>query len=203
MELYNFKTQQIFTEQEFRASRNESLPAVLDQQTLFDRDFVAVLATPKPPVNWKQVAVRDGVEKDALQNWVQKWRVVDLSPDAIAAALDDAKKRKNSLINQWRLDANKTSFRYKSKTIACDALSRGDIDATNGEINNRNAMPVPWVGGWKAVDNTYVAINTVSEWRDFYSAMYQQGNTNFGYAQSLKTALAIASNIEQVEAIVW
>lgn len=117
------------------------------------------------------------------------------------ASLDDLKARKNDEINAGRMSANLTTFTYAGKEIACDTLSRSDIDGTNGYVSLFGAFAPNWKGAWKAKDNSYVPIATVDDWKAFYSAMVQQGQQNFDHAQSLKASLANATTPEQVAAI--
>ena len=125
---------------------------------------------------------------------------VILSPEE---SLVKAKQTKNALINQWREIANKTSFTFSGKQISVDDLSTKDILFANAEILNRGSLPQNWVGGWKTMDNSFVAIPTIEVWRDFISAMYGQGVTNFAHSQALKSQLAAATTLEEVEAIKW
>lgn len=124
----------------------------------------------------------------------------DLSPEA---ALTKAKIDKNLQINAWRETANKTSFTFAGKQIAVDDLSTKDILFANAEINNRNALPADWVGGWKTLDNSFVSIPSVEVWRNFISAMYGQGVLNFAHSQQLKSQLSLATTLAEVEAIKW
>jgi hypothetical protein len=121
----------------------------------------------------------------------------------VALSLDSVKDRKRTQINQARLSANRTNFVFGGKTIACDELSRSDIDATNGIVAVSGQLPDGWVGGWKAVDNTYVAIPDVATWIQFYSAMVAKGLSNFTKAQTLKGMVNAASTAEEVDAIDW
>lgn len=117
--------------------------------------------------------------------------------------INELKIEKNAQINAWRAAANTSTFTHGGKTFSCDALSRSDIDAVNGRIATRNTFPANWVGGWKAVDNTILAITTVTEWNDFYDSMVNQGTANFAHAQTLKASLLAATTEQQVAAIVW
>jgi hypothetical protein len=117
--------------------------------------------------------------------------------------LAELKLRKNAEINAARLVANRSVFTFQEKEIACDELSRSDIDAVNGIIAITNAMPPNWVGGWKAVDNTYVAIPDITTWINFYASMVQKGSSNFAHAQALKAQLASAETSEDITAIQW
>lgn len=132
--------------------------------------------------------------------------VTDAEADAVQNAplpLGDLKAAKNAEINAARLAANRSSFTHSGKVFACDELSRSDIDGANGMISNLGALPPGWPGGWKAVDNTYLPITSVAEWKAFYSSMFAAGATNFAHAQELKTALAAATTLAQVADIVW
>ena len=130
----------------------------------------------------------------------------DGKPDLVnppAPSLAELKAAKNAEINTARLVANRGTFTHAGKAFACDELSRSDIDGANGMIANLGAMPPGWPGGWKAVDNTYLPITTVAEWKAFYASMFAAGTGNFAHAQALKDALAAATTPEQVAAIVW
>lgn len=117
--------------------------------------------------------------------------------------LAQVKAQKNAEINTARLAANRTTFTFGGKAIACDELSRGDIDGVNGIVTLTGALPPGWPGGWKAVDNSVVLIPDVLTWTLFYGAMVAQGTANFNHAQALKATLAAATTIAEVEAIQW
>ncbi len=99
--------------------------------------------------------------------------------------LEEAKAAKNDEINAARLTANRSTFVHGGKTIACDELSRSDIEGANGAIANLGALPPGWPGAWKAVDNTYLVIDTVAKWKAFYLSMFAAGSANFTHAQAL------------------
>lgn len=118
-------------------------------------------------------------------------------------SLASAKADKDAQINLWRLQANYSGFTYAGKEIATDQLSLLDLTNTATRIARTGSLPPNWPGGWKAKDNTYVAIATVGEWDDFYEAMYQQGLQNFVQAQSLKAQVAAAATLAEIDAVVW
>lgn len=126
-----------------------------------------------------------------------------LLPSYPAVPLADLKAAKNAEINAARLAANFSTFQHAGKAIACDQLSRSDIDGTNGFVALYGALPPGWPGGWKAVDNTYVPIASVADWKAFYASMFAAGNAHFAKAQALKAQLEAATTAEQVAAIVW
>jgi hypothetical protein len=113
------------------------------------------------------------------------------------------KASKNLEINEARLKTNLSTFTHNGKVFACDQLSRGDIDGINGYVGTRGNLPIGWVGGWKAVDNSILVIADVNAWNAFYDSMIAQGQANFAKSQSLKAQLAAASTAEQVSAIFW
>jgi hypothetical protein len=119
------------------------------------------------------------------------------------ATLDDLKAAKNVEIVKARVAADFDSFEFGGKHIAVDEASFRQIQATNGEVALTQQLPINWPGGWKAIDNTYVAIPTVGSWITFYQAMVQAGLTNFNKSQVLKAAVAAATTPAQVTAIVW
>lgn len=159
------------------------------QELLPEHEDCYVEATPEQLDNW--VHLKLNLETNELEDYTPP---VDL--DALKAA-------KNTEINAARLAANYTTFPYMGKLIACDALSRSDIDGANGTITLLGALPSGWIGGWKATDNTVVPITTLDNWKAFYEAMFAQGNANFAKAQQLKANLANATTPEAVAAIVW
>ena len=116
------------------------------------------------------------------------------------ASLVKLKADKNTYINSSRLVANRSTFTFSDRQVACDELSRSDIDAVNGVVSLLGSVPIT---EWKAVDNTYIPVPDKVTWVNFYLAMVQQGQQNFAKAQALKAQLADATTVEQVAAIVW
>lgn len=117
--------------------------------------------------------------------------------------LEQAKFAKNLEINKSRAEANSSTFTFGGKQIAADDLSMKDIQSVNGDVQNYGSFAAGWPGVWKAVDNTYVLIQDVTTWHQFYRAMVQQGTVNFIYSQQLKGHLAAATTLAQVDAINW
>jgi hypothetical protein len=66
-------------------------------------------------------------EINAFSAVIAAWQA--LTPPAPAQpTLAELKAAKNTEINTSRLAANQTTFTHQNKQIACDQLSRGDID---------------------------------------------------------------------------
>lgn len=141
----------------------------------------------------------------AVEITVPLWERVNISIEELDEALIALRKHKGEQINQWREAANNTWFPYKGKRFACDKLSRSDIEGTQGQIMNRGEIPDPsvWAGGWKAIDNTFITINTVEEWHAFYEAMFVQGAKNFAKSQYLKQVVASTGTIQEILNLTW
>ena len=129
--------------------------------------------------------------------------IVPPTPEEIAVQFTALKTAKNLQINEWRAQANKTHFPHGGKLIACDDLSRGDIDAVANSIALTGAFPAGFPGAWKATDNSYIMLPDTDAFKAMHAAMTAQGTANFMHAQTLKTALAAATTEAHVNAIVW
>lgn len=114
-----------------------------------------------------------------------------------------AKANKRSEINEARWAANQSTFTFQGKTIACDALSRSDIDAVANTIALTGGFPANFPMTWKAVDNTYVSLPDVDTFKQFYLAMVNQGTQNFIKSESLKAQVAATANKEDLVNIKW
>lgn len=113
------------------------------------------------------------------------------------------KTQKNLQINAWRMAANLSTFPYAGKQIACDDLSRSDIDAVAGSISLTGSFPPGFPNAWKATDNTMISVPDIATFKAIYSAMTAQGTANFTHSQALKTALAAANTQADIDAIIW
>jgi hypothetical protein len=139
----------------------------------------------------------------SVQNGVAKWvyTVTPLVGAELDAALVSLRAQKNASINTARMRANTSTFEFDGKPIACDELSRSDIDGVAGYIALFGEFPPGWPGAWKAADNTYVPMTNIAHFRAMYAAMASAGLANFARAQSLKAELAAAQTAEEIEAI--
>ena len=145
------------------------------------------------------------VDGEYFQTWkvVPKYKTKEEEDKAILDNLNDTKIAKNLEINTERLKANNSWFVFLDSRIACDQLSREDINGVNGYVSNTGSLPDSWPGGWKHMDNGYVPIVNVDMWKMFYKAMVDQGMTNFQKAQTLKQRVSEATTVQEVAAINW
>jgi hypothetical protein len=173
-----------------------------------ERDAFGIIevATPiAPAVSATQKVELTGFSLVA-STWVPQWLITNKSQaelDAEAAALAAAKVAKNLEINAERQKANQTYFTHSGKKIACDQLSRSDIDGVANNIALTGVFPAGFPNAWRATDNTYISLPDVAAFKAMYASMTQQGSTNFSHSQSLKTTLTNATTVTQVNAIVW
>lgn len=133
------------------------------------------------------------------------WAVVDAvrHVQITNETLSQLKAAKNLQISEWRAQANRSTFPYAGKVIACDELSRSDIDAVAGAISLNGAFPAGFPNAWKAIDNTYISLPDIASFKAMYNAMTAQGTINFARSQQLKTALASAQTAQEIDAIKW
>jgi hypothetical protein len=127
---------------------------------------------------------------------------VELTPPA-PVDLAALKAAKNDEINAWRAAANQSSFPHDGKQVACDALSRSDIDGVANGIALSGGFPAGFPMAWKATDNTFIQLTDVDAFRAMYASMTAQGTANFNHAQDLKARLAVAGTPEEIAAIEW
>lgn len=146
-----------------------------------------------------------GADLPAYADLIAQVRAGIVPPTAqeLAAQFVALKTAKNIQINEWRAQANQTSFTHLGKVIACDALSRSDIDAVAGSIALTGAFPAGFPNAWKAIDNSYLMLPDVAAFKAMYASMTLQGTLNFSHSQTLKATLAAATTAEQVAAINW
>lgn len=185
------------------AFKNVSFPAAMSEDDIESVGLMRIAPTQAPSHDSIYEQVIEATPVKIGDSWTQQWQVVQLSQSQIDDNMAAAKARKNEQINGWRLAANRSTFTHLGKTFACDELSRSDIDGVTSFVTLTGALPPGWPGGWKAVDNTYLAISSVAEWTAFIGSMVSAGNANFGRAQALKAQLAAATTYNQIEAIVW
>lgn len=145
---------------------------------------------PPPAVNENQVAVWNGFS----------WTVQE---ELSLVDLPALKERKKQEINASRLQANFSTFLHDGKVIACDQLSRSDIDGVNGYVGINGTLPPGFPGAWKAVDNSYLVIGSVDAWKAFYLSMYNAGLGHFMKSQQLKAQVDACTTAEEIEAIKW
>lgn len=146
------------------------------------------------------------VSKEQKDNWTSYKMNSAMDGLEFIVVVDDIprlKVLKNQEINKWRLQANQSTFTHLGKIIACDPLSRSDIDAVAGSIALNNSFPMSFPMAWKAVDNTYVVLADTDAFRAMYTSMVNTGTANFGRSQLRKTALQAAMTKEAIDAIVW
>lgn len=137
---------------------------------------------------------------DDMQTWAWSAEAHRWFATPTLAALKAAKRGE---INKARLTANRSSFAFAGKQIACDELSRGDIDGITSAVALTGELPPDFPGAWKAVDNTYVPISDVATWGSLVAAMVARGTANFARSQSLKALLEAAATADAVAAISW
>lgn len=117
--------------------------------------------------------------------------------------LEQLKLRKRAEITAQRLRADADHFVYLEKAIRTADKDMIDLFCTNGYIALFGEFDADWPGGWKAIDDSYLIISTIDEWKAFYRVMYRTGIANFRKSQELKARIDAATTSGEVEAIQW
>ncbi len=124
--------------------------------------------------------------------------VPDLGP-----TLAEAKATQRAMINAQRFAANRGTFEHAGKQIACDDLSRSDIDGVAQAVALTGALPAGFPGAWKCADNTYLPIATADAFKAMHASMVAAGTANFMRSEARKAAIDAAATVEDVQAVVW
>lgn len=163
---------------------------------------------PPPAITSTQKLVPDGFEQDAEDRWVAKWIIVEMTVEEIAerdaaavAALAIDKAALNLEINAWRAAINFTSFPYAGKLVACDVLSRSDIDVVASYIGLFGTFTPDFPGAWRAIDNSYIMLPTVDAFKAMYTAMAARGTANFNQSQAWKASTAASTTQADLDVI--
>lgn len=138
-------------------------------------------------------------QKASPPGYPAQWSNATMAWEDLRTLLD-MKAAKNAAINEARLRANRTHFMFQGKQIRTDEASFMDIMGAHGDWVT-GQTPANWPGGWKAVDNSYVAIPDQATWMAFYRSMVAQGTANFVHAQALKAQLDAATTPAEVDAV--
>ncbi len=117
--------------------------------------------------------------------------------------LEQLRQAKKDEINAAHELANLTSFTFQGKEIQANPHSMRQIEITNGGVLARGAMRNGWLGAWKTLDNSYVAIPDVATWRAFYDAIEETGTANYLKAQELKALVDTKTKAEEIALISW
>lgn len=164
--------------------------------------FDLVIAN-QPVYNPRSQTCTEGPIVKINKVWTATWVVSRIAEEVLERNLAYEKNIKKNLINSWRSKENNTFFVHNGKQISCDNLSRGDIDAVAGNISLRGAFPEGFPGAWKCIDNTYIPIQDLEDFKSMYASMTRQGTMNFMRAQELKEQIANSTSIEELDAIKW
>ena len=118
---------------------NVSLPKVWNSNVYETLGIDPVLDTPKPEASGAyKIVVRDGVEQDANDNWVQKWQEQDMFADT-----DEATKAEQEAAYQATLDADAAaSVRAQRDELiaATDWRAASDLTLSSEWADYRQAL---------------------------------------------------------------
>lgn len=161
MEIINKQTKVVCSDAEFRLANAEaSLPAVLTADVLAVFNCAPVLPTPAPEPGRYQVCSRDGVGQDSSGNYVEKWKLTEITDAGQKARIDQE-------LNRIERDRKKSQRQQQVERIVVAVGAKqfdGDEDSQNRmarAIVAMQAANVPQTR-WILADNTVVQV-TVAE----------------------------------------
>lgn len=120
-------------------------------------------------------------------------------------SLEALRAERSAAINAWKLEANNTYFDFAGEQIAYKESDRIEIQAVHNWVTLTGTMPdwPDWPGAWKAISNRWVPLPDVETWKAFTLAIASRGTAHFKHAQMLKSDLAAATTVAEIEAIQW
>jgi hypothetical protein len=125
------ETGEVKSQGEWRGlNKNISMPRTWNVNVLTALSLEAVLASPAATTSQYQTSVRDGVEQDALGNWVEKYVAQDMFADTTEDGVTTTKAQHEAAY-QATLDANTASgVRTKRDTLLAETDWTGMSDVT-------------------------------------------------------------------------
>lgn len=152
-EFYRRVDSAIVTEMDVRnAFVNSGLPTVLDKNTLDSLGYDPILHSPMPEVTHTQQVYRNGVEQDALGNWVEKWSIRDIEPEIIAERLSS-----EQAIAWEAIKAERDSRERDGGTKVGDKWFHSDPDSKIKQITLMMlGSNIPANLQWKTMDGSFV-----------------------------------------------
>lgn len=125
-------TGEVKTQGEWRGlNKHRSMPRVWNANVLEALSLEAVLASPAATISQYQTSVRDGVEQDANNNWVEKYVARDMFADTTDDDGVTTTKSEHETAYQTGLDAvTAASVRTKRDTLLAETDWTGMSDVT-------------------------------------------------------------------------
>jgi len=134
----------IKTKQELiAANKNMSMPKVWGEGVFEALGVDVVFDTPKPsPSGSYKVIVRDGVEQNSKNNWIQKWKEEDRFADTTVDGVTTTKAEHEEAY-QAKLDASaatETRFKRDGLLAETDWLGLSDVTMSSAWATYRQAL---------------------------------------------------------------
>lgn len=114
--------------------------------------------------------------------------------------LEQRTKLKKLKISVDRRISDAAGFEFKGKLIASDVNSLTDLNVITNYVAVNGELPAT-LTEWKAIDNTYVSVDGVDDWKELVSALSAHFHENFVLAQAKKEALVTVETQEQLDAV--
>ena len=138
------KTGEVKTQGEWRGlNKNVSMPRTWNVNVLEALSLEAVLASPAATTSQYQISVRDGVERDAKNNWVEKYVAQDMFADTTDEDDVTTTKSEHEATYQAGLDAaTAANNRTTRNTLIAetDFYALSDVTMTDAMTAYREAL---------------------------------------------------------------
>lgn len=137
-------TGEVKTQGEWRSHfSNWSLPRVWKTATLDGLNLDPVLKSPKPDAGQYQTVVRNGVEQNSNDNWIEAWQIVDMFADTTDEDGNVTTKEEHETAYQASLDNQAATTNRDKRTrllSETDWTALSDITMTDEMTTYRQAL---------------------------------------------------------------
>ena len=107
MKIYNKLTKEILNDIDFRRMHlDKSFPENLDLATLSEFDCVPLLNSSQPHITDYQLCVGDGVVQDEYGNYLQSWKIIDITDAQLISKIDADKAETERTLKKAQREAN-------------------------------------------------------------------------------------------------
>jgi len=125
------------------ANKNTSFPNVWNESVFEFLNVDPVLDSPKPKAGKYEIVARDGVVQDSNNNWVQRWKVVDMFSDVTDDDGTFHSKADQEKVHQAEIDARtaSTNRQIRNQLLAeTDFYALGDVTMSDAMKTYRQAL---------------------------------------------------------------
>lgn len=181
--------------------RNENPNTSFSSPFVPPAEYQWVFPSPQPTYDPMTQSVREiAPALNALGKYEQKWEIVDLSPEQMAANLDAKKAQMVAVVNARRDSAEEGSFTYLGKQFDSDSRSVQRINTAVQAAQVALAASMPFQLEWMCADNTTLNLDA-QQMLGVPVALATHANAVHLNGRSLKNAIISATTAAELAAI--